>query len=294
MIFHLCEEKEWIKAKGEGNYRPLSLSKENFIHLSTYGQVLATANRLFKKTEKPIALAVDNNFLHHKELKWEGADGFEFPHIYRSLKPDEISAAVAMKKDESGNFIASPDLDKWAQAVKLDTNRLTLREFQMGDVHDVQEYAGDPENLTYMVWGPNNELETRQFFSKVFRWQAQNPRFEYHFAVVEKSSAKVIGACSVSVADADRSTAEMGYIIRKDRQGQGYATEFCQKLMEYSFLSLKVEKVAATCDERNMASLKVMQKIGLKKEMILENDVVNGRHRNTVVCSILKEKFYEN
>ena len=294
MIFHLCDEKAWNEGKNKGLYAPPSLAKEGFIHLSSFGQVIATANRLFKSAEKPIVLVVDNNLFSPKILKWEGRDGNDFPHIYKTLHPDEIVSVVSMTKDNTGNFVTTPELVKWARAIRLETDRLILREFQMDDFQAVQKYASDPKIMTYMVWGPNEPLETRKFLSRAFKWQAKEPRDEFHLAVVEKDSRELIGGCSISIEDADRSTGKLGYILRGDKQGKGYATELSQKLIEYGFGTLKLEKMEATCDERNAASLRVMDKIGLTKEMILENDIVKGQPRNTVVCSILKEKFYEN
>jgi [ribosomal protein S5]-alanine N-acetyltransferase len=294
MIFHLCEEMAWNEGKQKGLYAPPSLAKEGFIHLSTFGQVIATANRVYKNAVKPMVLVVDNNMFSQKILKWEGRDGNDFPHIYKTLHPDEIVAEVVMERGKDGKFITTPGLIKWARAVRLETKRLVLREFQMDDFQAVQAYASDPQIMTYMVWGPNEPLETRKFLSRTFKWQSKEPRDEFHLAVIEKETRELIGACHISIRDADRSTGILGFILRADRHGQGFATELCQKLIEYGFETLKLEKVEATCDERNTASLKVMEKIGLSKEMILENEIVKGEPRNTVVCALLKEKFFEN
>jgi RimJ/RimL family protein N-acetyltransferase len=295
MIFHLCDEKEWIKALGTGTYAPISLGSEGFIHFSSYGQLFATANNLYSHFDKMVVLAVENNLLGPKHLKWEGLDGLEFPHVYKPLHIDDVFKVLAIAKNSDGKFISNKEIERWAKSICFETDRLILREFDLNDFNDVQEYAGDPANLEYMVWGPNSKIDTRRFFSRVFKWQAQDPRDEFHFVVVEKVTNKAIGACNLSVEDIDASTGNLGYIIRKDRQGKGYATELSKKLLDFGFSTLKLEKMEATCDERNLASYRVMEKIGLRKEMVLENDrTPNGKTRNTVICSVLRDKFFEN
>jgi len=48
----------------------------------------------------------------------------------------------------------------------METERLTLREFTIGDVPAVQRYAADPLVTRYMIWGPNKLEETEQFVAQ--------------------------------------------------------------------------------------------------------------------------------
>ncbi len=70
----------------------------------------------------------------------------------------------------------------------METPRLTLREFQRDDWREVHLYSTDEEVVRFMPWGPNSEEDTRAFVDRVLKEKDKNPRKEYHFTVIEKSS----------------------------------------------------------------------------------------------------------
>ena len=61
----------------------------------------------------------------------------------------------------------------------------------------------------------------------------------------------------------DDRTYEIGWIIREDMRGNGYAIEAAKALKDYAFNVLNAEKIQAHCDSRNQASEKVMKKLGM-------------------------------
>ena len=76
------------------------------------------------------------------------------------------------------------------------TARLILRPYEPTDFDAVHAYSSDPENLTYMLWGPNTPEETREFIEDAIA-AAESPRpEEYLFAVIERSSDTLIGGAT--------------------------------------------------------------------------------------------------
>ena len=146
----------------------------------------------------------------------------------------------------------------------MQTNRLILRLLNVKDIEIVHIYASDKENTRYMMYLPNNtKEETEQFLSKVtHEWEKDEPQY-YEFAVV--LNGKQIGAVSVYLND-QRTEGELGWIINKLYWGNGYATESAMMIKDFAINKLKVHKLVAHCDHRNIASYTVMKKIGLKPE----------------------------
>lgn len=146
----------------------------------------------------------------------------------------------------------------------IETEHLILRPLELNDLDTAHEYASDIENTKYMVYLPNDTVEeTKQFLQRVVtEWENESPSF-YEFAIV--LDGEHIGAVSVSL-DESRKEGELGWIINKRYQGNGYATEAAKAILDFSVNQLNVKKVVAHCDYRNEPSCHVMRKIGLSLE----------------------------
>ena len=148
--------------------------------------------------------------------------------------------------------------------LEIKTARLTLRPLEPCDLETTHAYAGDAANTEYMVHLPNRaKQETAQFLRKaIAEWGKDRPQ-SYEFAVV--LGKKHIGAVSIYLDDSGEAC-ELGWIIHRDFQGNGYATEAAKAVLDFAFDRLNVKKVCAHCDHRNEPSYRVMQKIGLALE----------------------------
>jgi len=146
----------------------------------------------------------------------------------------------------------------------IKTKRLVLRPFRPDDADTAHEYAGDLETTKYMIHLPNRtRQETAEFIQKtIAEWEKEKPSF-YEFAVV--CGDKHIGGVSIYLDESGRE-GEIGWIINKTYQGNGYATEAAKAVLDFAVHTLKVKKITAHCDYRNEPSRRVMRKIGLSPE----------------------------
>ncbi len=144
---------------------------------------------------------------------------------------------------------------------EIKTERLLLRPLNVSDLKRVHEYASDKENTKYMMFLPHEtETETKNFLlGAEAEWGKDNPQF-YEFAVVLNGAQ--IGAVSLYL-DETRLQGELGWIISKQFQQKGYATESAKAVIAFAENNLKLQKLTAQCDFRNVASAKVMQKLGM-------------------------------
>ncbi|MFC4064807.1 GNAT family N-acetyltransferase [Actinoplanes subglobosus] len=143
---------------------------------------------------------------------------------------------------------------------ELTTDRLLLRPFRSGDVPAVHAYAGDPEVVRYMEWGPNTLAETEAFVAEAVR-----PAPGVHLFAIDLAGT-VIGAVQLRVTSEAHARAEMGYTLARSAWGEGYATEAATAVVTYGFDRLSMHRVAATCDPANVASRRVLEKAGLTYE----------------------------
>ena len=126
-----------------------------------------------------------------------------------------------------------------------------------------------------MIYLPNNtKQETEQFLKRVVSdWESDIPQ-SYEFAIT--LGGKHIGAVSISLSE-NRQEGELGWIIHKDYQYKGYATEAANAVLGFAIKDLKIKKAVAHCDYRNEFSYRVMQKIGLS----LESNSGTRRYRDS-------------
>ena len=288
MIFHLTTQIEWRKAQDLGYYEAASFSQEGFIHLSSYGQILSVANSFYKAAREPVLLVLDSTSLG-LSLKWEGENGLEFPHLYRRIEVNEVRDVIVLHKNSEANYVSSKELDQHAGARQMETPRLVLREFQLSDYDTVHSYASDADLVKFMPWGPNTENETRAFLTRNFKFQSEKPRKNFDMAVTDKLTGEYLGSAGLMVRSYESGVGFIGYIFRREAHGKGYATEASEALLQFGFKVLGLHRIEATCDEKNLASFRVMQKIGMQNEGLLrDNMMVKGSRRSTYICSILK------
>ena len=141
----------------------------------------------------------------------------------------------------------------------LNTSRLMLRPLSTNDLTTTHKYASDLNTTKYMYYLPNHNIgETLAFLHDAeMEWSKANPEF-YEFAICLDGDH--IGAVSLSHVEDDRY--ELGWIVDKHYQGHGYATEAARELVKLA-KTLDAKQVIAHCDTRNIASRRVMEKIGM-------------------------------
>lgn len=102
-ILHITTPADWQAALEAGIYGADSLETEGFIHCSTAQQIVATANRFYAGQSDLLLLHIDPQALA-AELRWEMADGQDFPHIYGPINLDAVVEVEAFNPDADGSF----------------------------------------------------------------------------------------------------------------------------------------------------------------------------------------------
>jgi RimJ/RimL family protein N-acetyltransferase len=174
----------------------------------------------------------------------------------------------------------------------LKTDRLLLRDLTEGDWVGVHEYSSDPEVCQFMVWGPNSARETKEFVKRAIRAAKERPRFAYDFAITQQNSDQVIGAVSLILVGFPPNQAMVGYVLARQHWGKGIMSEAVQAVIGFGFDTLKLHRISASCDPKNVASFRVMEKCGMRREAyFVEDKFVKGKWRDTLYYSILAREW---
>jgi len=154
--------------------------------------------------------------------------------------------------------------------IVLETERLTLRQFTDDDADAIFAIIGDPIAMQYYPRSFSRE-DAAEWIERNLRRYVND---EYGLlAVVLKSSGKVIGDCGLSWQLADgEPVLELGYHLRRDHWGQGYATEAARACMDYAFRELMVEKLVSLISSENRPSRRVAERNGMREERLVMHD----------------------
>ncbi|MDF1848241.1 MAG: GNAT family protein [Parvibaculaceae bacterium] len=156
-----------------------------------------------------------------------------------------------------------------ALLLPIETERLSLRDFCSGDIDALHSYARLDEATRYLLWGPNDLRASEAQLSTFIDAAADLPRTIYELALTSKPAGRVIGALCLyldeSAEGAERG-AELGFVLHPAFWGKGLATEAAKALLTYGMSDLKLTHIWATCDARNLASVGVLEKIGMIRQ----------------------------
>jgi RimJ/RimL family protein N-acetyltransferase len=146
------------------------------------------------------------------------------------------------------------------------TERLTLREFVPSDFDAIHTFSADPRVTKFLFFGPRDEDGTAEYLDGLLASQQEVPRTRFELAVQETGTARVIGACDLSLIE--RNVVDLGYMLGIGDWGKGYATEVSLALIDAAFFDLRADRIISTVDVNNRASIRVLEKIGMRWEAV--------------------------
>jgi [ribosomal protein S5]-alanine N-acetyltransferase len=178
--------------------------------------------------------------------------------------------------------------------MQITTKRLVLRPFTADDRPAVLHYQRDPRYLRFYHWDDRTPDAVQAFVQRFLDAQAEEPRRIFQLAITLRGDNRLIGNCGVRMETAGAREAELGYELDPDYWGNGYATEAARAMLRWGFAELGLHRIAAQCIAENMASARVLQKLGLQLEgRLRENVWMKGRWWDTLVFAILDREWRE-
>ena len=155
---------------------------------------------------------------------------------------------------------------------KLETDRLILRRYNESDINSFYEIIHD-ERLQQFIHFPNLSFEQELEYIKECIKNVDTDKCE-KWSIVLKETNETIGNISVNTVVKKHNYCDVGYVIRYNYWGNGYASEALKTISDY-LLASGYYLVECTCNELNKQSLRVMGKAGFKKDGCIPNRRLN-------------------
>ncbi|WP_456278616.1 GNAT family N-acetyltransferase [Bacillus sp. AK128] len=151
---------------------------------------------------------------------------------------------------------------------KIETDRLYIRPYQIGDAHSLYQMTLEPGHFTYMPESPPKNIEE---IHRLIKWSIDcNEKnttekiYKFNLSVFLKETGEFIGICGLGPNDINKDEVEVYYSLVKRFQGKGYAHEAARAVLSYSLNVIGLEKVVGLVHPDNIASLTIIKRLGMK------------------------------
>jgi RimJ/RimL family protein N-acetyltransferase len=172
----------------------------------------------------------------------------------------------------------------------LRTPRLIVREVAPTDVRAVHAFAALPEVARYTSFGPYSEADAERFIERATASAREQPRVQYYLAVALPDQEPVIGWCNLHRVQrgATGGKAELAFALHPAFWGHGYMTEAVRAVAAFGFDALGLHRLVAIVHPDNRASLRVLERVGMRREGVLRQDAfIKGEWWDVVYYSLL-------
>jgi [ribosomal protein S5]-alanine N-acetyltransferase len=165
----------------------------------------------------------------------------------------------------------------------LETDRLQLRDMTMDDLDALHGIFSDAEMMRFYP-EPFDRATTKGWIENM---QQRTKRDGIAlWTMVLKETGEVIGDCGLVVQEVDgEREVEIGWHVRRDLWGRGYATEAARACLHYGYDDLDRTRFISIIAPGNIASRRVAEKIG----MTVERETV-WRDRPVLIHAIDRER----
>jgi ribosomal-protein-alanine N-acetyltransferase len=175
--------------------------------------------------------------------------------------------------------------------MEIITARLKIREFTANDYAALRDMDSREEFNLYER-GVTSEDDTRRSLEESISSQIEIPRTMYRLAITVLPVDMVKGVIKISSLYANIREWEVGWAVHPDEWNQGYATEAARSMIDWAFREQNVHRVVAFCHADNIASVRVMEKLGMHRDgRLRETRWLDGTWWDEYVYAILDKEW---
>jgi RimJ/RimL family protein N-acetyltransferase len=179
-----------------------------------------------------------------------------------------------------------------SSATFFETARLRARRFSPVDVPAFVAYRADPEVARYQSWSDFTTERGAAFVESLQRAEPGVPGEWYQFALEDRSTGVLVGDLALKVDLDEPRTAEVGFTLAREHQGQGYGAEALRGLLGFAFETFALHRVVAVTDALNAPAAAMLERVGFRREgHFHENVFFKGAWGSEYLFAILEREW---
>lgn len=174
----------------------------------------------------------------------------------------------------------------------IETERLSLRDVAPADAGAFCAYMVGKEYWEHLPIETPGEAQVRELVERCRSDQAVVPRENYFLAAVLKETGEIIGEAILRVTSRRHRHGEIGWGVDRRHGGKGIATEIGRAMLGFGFDQLRLHRLYGQCREENIASQRIMEKLGMREEGVIREHIwARGEWWSSSQWSILDREF---
>jgi len=156
----------------------------------------------------------------------------------------------------------------------LETGRLILRPLALADAPSIFEYASNPNVSRFTLWEPHQSIKDSESYILDYALPYYRKKTPEPWGIALKANpGKVVGSVGLFWVSEKAKSMELAYALAEPLWGQGIVCEASRAAIDYCIRELGTNRIQAQCKVENVASARVMEKLGMKFE---------GTHRSSI------------
>lgn len=172
------------------------------------------------------------------------------------------------------------------------TERLLIRRMAVTDLRDFLSFNTHPANLEYQAITPFTEERATTYLERQSTLEPGDAGGWMGFAVELQREGRIIGEVGIFLPPQPRNKGDVGWTFHPDYHGHGYATEAARVLLTYAFEVQKLHRVTSGCDTRNSASIRLMERLGMRREgHFLQSTFLQGAWQDDYSYALLRDEW---
>jgi RimJ/RimL family protein N-acetyltransferase len=174
-------------------------------------------------------------------------------------------------------------------SLPLRTERLVLRPFEMDDLEDLHSIMSRPDIVRFVPWEPRDRPAVRAVLAARVGGEQEGLSLA---VVLGGPGGPVIGDISMFGLVPEQLTAEIGFIFHPAHHGRGLASEAVSAVVGAAFAELGLHRIVGRCDARNEPSIRLMERIGMRREAhLIENEYLKGEWTDELDFAVLAREW---
>jgi len=182
--------------------------------------------------------------------------------------------------------------------IYIETEHLLIKPYCMEDLEDLYKVYSDEKIMAYIPEG----VMSYEWVKELIKWMVEycyennTPEniIKFGVSVVYKKTKKVIGWCGLGSLDCKPEDVEIFYGLSSEYWGQGLATEAAKAMLHYGFDIIGLNRIIAVVKLDNIASKKVIEKMGMKFEKILKvDDIHHSGYDGELYYALTKDEYHK-
>jgi RimJ/RimL family protein N-acetyltransferase len=175
----------------------------------------------------------------------------------------------------------------------IHTERLLLRPFEESDLHALHTIHSDEEVVRYLYHDARSFDEVRALLARKTASVAVGGEGDrLNAAVILRDTGELVADVSLWLLSEGHKQGELGFVVHPEHQRRGYATEAARPLLDFAFDTMGLHRVIGRTEARNIASARVLEKLGMRREAhLIENEWVKGEWQSELVYAVLAEEW---